>query len=384
MSDNKTANAIAITPVAALPALPAASPASAAGSPRPYVNERMNSRSAHRIDAAKPAWSVPLDPEFSPRFVLAASGRVVVAGSIRWEMFAAGKRTGLATAAGEDAEISASTLYATDHLSQLACVSLDAAAGPAVPLTGQKEYLRTFVHRHGDTVVVASALEAMNPVMKVASRIASLQTIRLGAPDKVEYGRLVSAADRAYAEYDSTRLCVAAHNEFIVAARQDTVEFLDLDLVVRRKLTGTFRPLGLSLDESGRIYLLVDSALWILAPNGDCLTVPLDGLVPFHRPPIVGYDHRVYLVAPRTIRALNPDGKTAWTYQASGQVAGAIVTAGGNLLVAAGDQLVLFNSKGQPLVVRAFPGESLRAAPALAADGEVVVVTDRAVHCLRA
>ena len=148
-------------------------------------------------------------------------------------------------------------------------------------------------------------------------------------------------------------------------------------------------PHALSMDESGRVYLLctVDhrQQLWIVAPSGEYSSVPMPGGVsPFHRAPIVGYDHRVHVLSLNGIVTVDAAGQLDWHFDASGRVAGATVSADGQLIAAIGDSILAFNPKGESRVLCRFPGEQLMASPVLGSAGELYGLTDRRLHCLRA
>jgi outer membrane protein assembly factor BamB len=188
-----------------------------------------------------------------------------------------------------------------------------------------------------------------------------------------------------------------------VVATHDRIFTIDMELEVQQELTGSFGPMALSLDEAGRIYIIVyiggtrdcflggHYELWLLTPDGERLWAyefPAGMQACF--PPIVGYDHTVYsFAAPggydvngQTLYAISPDGKLRWSRPEPGQYAHAVVTADDFLLVARGSDVAAYDSNGERKVLFTFPGEVLNAPPLLTERGELIVASTTALHCL--
>jgi outer membrane protein assembly factor BamB len=237
------------------------------------------------------------------------------------------------------------------------------------------ETKRTYFHRRPDGVtIVASSDESASP--------------HNPAPTRVTYLQVFDAAGQATATRDALNapLYVAMHENFPVLARRGAVDFLDLSLNTQRRLEADITPHGLSLDETGRSYLLCAvqnrQQLWILTPTGEYSATSLpDGVAAFHRPPVVGYDHRIYLLALDRILCLSASGQIEWQYQAPGRVAGAAVSTNGQLLASIGDAVVALNPGGEDRTLCRVAGEQLMGSPILGSAGELYALTGRRLHC---
>jgi hypothetical protein len=127
----------------------------------------------------------------------------------------------------------------------------------------------------------------------------------------------------------------------------------------------------------------VRRVLWIITPRGEHMAeVELPAAMSkLTAPPLIGYDHRVYVVSPARILCVGPDGKTIWDKHASG-VVGASVTADGQLLVADGSDVVVFSSEGRPRRLADVTPETLSTAPIVLGSGEIVVASEKTVFVI--
>src|SRR5262249_43624478 len=150
----------------------------------------------------------------------------------------------------------------------------------------------------------------------------------------------------------TTQLLAALHEETLVVATADHVYLTDLNLHIHADLKDSFEPIRMSLDETGRIYLVVrvkgQPALWLLTSKGERqLSVPLPvDLQYLLTPPVIGYDHRVFLCAPNHLVAIGPDGRRAWEQTPKQAMGGISATADDQLLVADGRELAVFDATG--------------------------------------
>src|SRR5262249_30258060 len=82
--------ATAIRPVSGSTVIPTAQvPRDGADSPRPFLNDELNSRLAMRLPQGtwKLRWKAAVEDEFRPTYVLHAGDRILVQGSARWQLF---------------------------------------------------------------------------------------------------------------------------------------------------------------------------------------------------------------------------------------------------------------------------------------------------------
>jgi hypothetical protein len=251
-------------------------------------------------------------------------------------------------------------------------------------------YRRAFLSRRGRKLIVASVEFVTNPHSNYFPNLSAVNVVDVGEPHEVDSltGILRSARPLAELTRDISLLFAALHDETLYLATRDRVYLADLDLKIRAELAGQFEPVAMSLDEAGRIYLLVRAegrtALWLLSPQGERLmafTMPSD-LKLTATPPIVGYNHRVYVLGADRMLAINPDGKLAWVRPVNGQRGGAVITADDQLLVSDGRDLAVFNQEGQRSVLSSFDNETLFTPPVLTASGEILVASERRLYLL--
>jgi hypothetical protein len=269
----------------------------------------------------------------------------------------------------------------------------DGGSAFSLLLQGGKEFGQEFVARRGSQLLtVSTALPANEPPDPEETHI---ELTELGDPAGPHVVQDLM--------YESSRMMAAMHGDTLVVSTHDRIFTIDRELEVQNELTCSFGPMALSLDEAGRIYIIVyvggkrdvflggHYALWLLTQDGEGLWAydfP-DGMQACF-PPIVGYDHTVYTFAApggydvngQQLYAISPNGKLKWSHPVPGHYAHAVVTADDHLLVSVGSDIVVFDPKGERRVLYTFSGEELCSPPLLTDKGELIVASRTAVHCL--
>ncbi len=387
MSDAKQS---ALRMVATREHLPAAGVTGPAECLRPFGNEGLNSRLARTLPAGawKVRWRADLPAADVFTAILHSAGRTLVTGRSRWFLFDdKGMQLASEDTAGEDAQIDPpqAAFYLANRYSNIAAHSLSNGRPQyRFRVEGTQDYARTFIDRSGSRMIVASAKRALNPMNPAPVKVSALESYEFLEPAKMDEDQLTSAQQRAIRHYEATRLWTAVHGEAIVLAFTNTVEYLDRSLNLQHSFSAAFEPQGLSLDEAGRLHMLVQTGakqgLWLISRDGETLAVALPQPV-FQRPPVIGYDHTVYLLGAGHVTAVSENGKVAWTYASMGRVCGAMALPDNRLLVGAGSVVLALDTKGGAITAHEFAGESLTLPPVLAS-GELLVATQTHLYCL--
>jgi hypothetical protein len=321
-----------------------------------------------------------------PAALLTAPDRVVVDGTDSWVLV---DRAGHVVKDGErgDGELvtdpANGLFYFADTGGAIAAHSLrDGAKAFAVSVYFGDGFGRTFIERSERHLLVVSIERAVDAHGGEKPELSVVEVQDLGNPFTFsDTLRLTSARRVAYLFRDTVKLLAAGRRGGLALATEDRLYLADRQLALEAELTGTFVPEALSLDEAGRLHVIVGAAdprrLWVVTAEGRRVAdVPVPAGAGAAIPPVVGYDHRVIVVGHEEAAALSAAGKPLWTGPTHGGPAGASVTADDELLVAAGVELAAFGPDGARRVL--YTAENaLRASPVMMADDEVLVVTDR-------
>jgi hypothetical protein len=125
-------------------------------------------------------------------------------------------------------------------------------------------------------------------------------------------------------------------------------------------------------------------ALWIVGRTGARVArPPLPAGLDVLAPPIVGYDHMVYLLGAQRIVAVSPAGAVLWDRALDGVAAGAVVTADRKLLVTTGAALDVYDAQGRRERLFTAEGDVLVTPAAATPDGDLVVAGRRFLYRLR-
>lgn len=363
---------------------------------RPYCNEELNSRVAGRLSSGvwKIKWRTDLDKGFQPSFVVQTGDRIITTGPYSWKLFDGQNGKPLAIdslGAGPVVLDKDRDLFYHPNAAGLV-LARQMSDGQMVFATGAysgKQFRRAYLARRGNHMLILSVEYLGQPHGGTAPSFSIIQVQDLGDPPQPDANKLLTAA-RTLAElsWDTIFVTAGLHGESLVVAIPSHVFLTDLALHVRKDLKDEFEPVAMSLDEAGRIYLLARAgnrvSLWVLSAEGNRLTafaLPKD-LQIGSTPPIVGYNHQVFIIGSDRVLAINPDGKLAWVRPVNGQGGGAVVTAGNELLISDGSDLVVFDPKGQRRVLHTFTGEVLNTPPVLTARGEILVASQERLYAL--
>jgi len=366
---------IALTFAPSRPATPPALPHPAPEVLRAHGGSRNNGRYATAIGNGEwhTVWTAPAVGDAFPHAVLAHGFGAFVNADSAWLHYDRAHLSDRRRRATGDAEwdTTRNLVYTTDHDSQFIAVPIPSFGhGFHAALVGGSNSTRSFLHRVKDTFVVASIADKIG-----GGKMTTLETIEVNHEGSRRRGLLI--------ETESGALLVAVHNEIIVAAYSNRVDFLDLNLQYLRRLSGVFEPRGLSIDEAGRVVMRVDGTLWQFTVRGECVATALpDGSPYLDSPPLIGYDHRAYVLGARRILEVSETGAPEWMYETADKITGAAITGDDRLLASIGSKLMRFTSDGRAATLREFPGETLLTAPAFNERGELLVMSNHALHCL--
>lgn len=390
------------TPLATVPLQDAArtapSRAQAASSqayPMHYANAGLNSR----LPAALPRgawrirWQKPLGQHESPISLLRSADRILVRFANSWLLFDNEGRPAGRGEVGPGAiflDASPGLFYVPTHADTLEGRRVaDGSLLFQTSISHGSTFVFPLIARAGNRLmVVGTEIEQFSHTPQPATE-STIEFKEFGKSFSVdETGMLNSVTRGGTLRVNSPALFAAVQGDVIHFAVPDAVASFSTDLQARSACSAKFTPRLMSVDEAGNAYLLVESggrpSLWAVTP--DCkrfINLPLEprygSLV---APPVIGYDHRIYLVSTSWAVAISPEGKIVWEREISGPAAGAGVTADDRLLVAAGDMVIAFHANGEPETLARFTGDKLITYPVLTAHQQILVASQQTLYCL--
>ncbi len=382
----------AITPATVPAPAPRAVPGADAQVLQPFVNAQQNSRLGVPAGNGKTwalKWRASISDNVQATTLLAAGERILAYGEMSWQLFdgrgnAIQERT--IGESGATLDPQQSLFYAADQFGRLAAFNLnDGKPAFTMLLRQTKAFRRTFIDRRGALLITVGFQLAVD-AHKEDPQYSIAEVTDLHDPGNrkswIDPGGPVIAHDLVA---HTNLMLPAMIGSSLVLALRDGVYVLDSALEIRHALTGSFVPAALSLDEAG-IHLVVQAgqtvSLWLLKPDGErvySFDLP-PGITRLLGPPIVGYNHVVYLISGRHILAVGQDGKLDWSREATSPIAGAAVTADDQLLTSEGSQVAAWDAKGERRVLFTFP-EALTTAPILTKSGELLAAGRSGLFC---
>jgi putative pyrroloquinoline-quinone-binding quinoprotein len=360
---------------------------------QPFANAQLNSRVGFALPSKKWSvlWKADLHPSFVPSWVLQGGNRILVqAGEFR--LFDLEGRKIAADRAGSapmflDRE--KGLFYGTVPTGYFAANQL-AKGTPAylfLPALGDSAR-RILIARKEKRLLIAGVERPVDPHGHVKPTRSVIQVTEIKEPVRTAGpGLLQSGKPLGELYVASPELMAAAGPDQVVFTTPRGIFLADWDLKVRAVVRGAFKVRRFSLGELGGIYLIVQLKtgleFWLLNREGGriySVTLPPEFPEP-PIPPLIGYDHRAYLVASNRITTISDRGDILWSYEASAPIAGAIVTANKRVLLCEGSRIVALNPANQSEVLATLPG-TLIAAPVLTSEGAILAIADKTLYCL--
>jgi hypothetical protein len=362
---------------------------------RAFASETMNSRTAGAIglNAFEVRWKTDLKQGLNAAYVLHSADRLLLPGEYEWQLFT---RDGKAVASGARGagEVvmhePSGVFYVPDPAGTIAAQQLaDGKRTFAMNAYSGKQFRRSLIFPQPNRLTIVSVEYLKQPHSRIDPNFSALEIFDLGTPPQVnQFGLLASAEAKVRLTRGSTLLLAAATNESVVVAIENCLFIADRELRGKAVLTGEFTPTALSLDEAGRMYVVVRTAerqaLWIVSPQGERLAAIEfgDDVPPIVTPPAVGYDHRAYVTAGEKLLAIEPDGKVAWETAAPGRVFRIAVTSDNQLIAASGKQLIAIDAKGESRTLMTLESGAFQTPPVVSAQGDVFVASATQLYCL--
>jgi len=390
---------VAIQPVSGSPVIPDAAPLQDVDVyTRPFANQQLNSRLIFELPDGiwEIRWQADIPENYPPEFVLIAPGRILLQqqeGS--WQLF---DRSGEAISQGGRGEGDITIDAANGlfyHCHHLGFVSVrDLATGEERFLLSSylgEGFRRSLISRDDQRLTILSTqLPAVTEGILQKPEYAVIEIQELGTPLRTDEDNvLLSATTLLDLIAYSMPFHIALHDRTLVIAVPDHIFLADENANITGDLQGRFTPLSMSLDEGGRIYMIVRTeneryALWVVTQEGNQLVDVEIPASPDHTftPPVIGYDHRIYVTIENRILAISPESALLWERYVAAPIAGATVTADNQLLVSSGNSVTAFDAMGDSNFLYFFEDEYVSTPPILTQRGRIIVATQRKLYYL--
>lgn len=361
---------------------------------RVFVNDEMNSRLTINPASGnwRIAWASQLPGAFQPVALLADGSRIALQGKGSWALLGAGGKAlagGILGPGNIALDPPNRRMFLPSQESRVMARSLEDGK-PLLILSGYfgQAFCREFIGPRDNGIVLVSLERMLKSKSSYKPDLSVIERYDFGSPMELGPKNVVKSASRtANLLRQTVELKAAMHGNSLAVAVPNAVYLADSDLRIQSEMTGEFTPLAMSLDEALNIYLLVETndgaALWALTPKAELrFSFPLlPGEKTIGTPPIVRYDHGVYVLTSARILCLDPAGKLQWERSVA-NLAGAAVAPSGDLLVAAGQELGVWSRDGERRILYRFEAAGSLATAPLTIDSGDVIVASR-THCYR-
>ena len=355
---------------------------------RAFVNDEMNSRIGVNIapGAWAETWATELPATFQTEALMTEGTRIALQGRSDWRLLSIdGNTIGQGGLGPGNIVLDPANrrMYLPSQESRVMARNLEDAQ-PVLMLMGYfgDGFRRAFLAPRGSGIVLVSVERMLRSKRPVKPDLTVVERYDLGTPMEIGVKNVVKSATRtANLLRQTADFKAAMHGDTLVMAVPNAVYFADSDLHIQSEMTGEFEALAMSLDELLNVYLFVrtndGTLLWAITPRGELrFAFPLragENIV--GTPPIVGYDHSVYLLTSTRVICLDAGGKLRWEHP--GASSGAVVTPAHQLLAAEGPEVALYARDGNRSVIHRVGRGVLATAPVALSNGVIAATRDR-------
>lgn len=362
---------------------------------RPYANNESNSRIPVLITDKlwDIRWQTAIDPFFPARFILTAKGNFIIQAVDRWYVLdSEGELTGRDFLGNSDIvfDPERKLFYYADRFGNIAAINLSSRKKAfSMQVHGLEDVERKYFCRIDHNFLLAEKSENKNPHDPSPLSFIYLEAYIIDEPPIVENGNLTSYKELYHTYYYTNQVAAASNLKHFVYSVENKIVIAGKDLKSESEFEDQFKPVSLSLDESGRIYMTVLNsenklALRVITPGGDLI---VDSEIPVEDhlnsiPPIIGYNHEIFLVFDDQVFSFTDDGKLKWQTYTDGKTGGAIVTSDNKLLLSEGSSISQFDEEGERQFIFQFPGENITTCPVITKNNNIIVAAGGNIYLL--
>jgi len=364
-----------------------------------FQNVMQNSRCANQLPEDQ--WHIgnkkEIYPDFNPRYILYIPNSVYIRGDMLW-MLLDSKGNDISTSvggSGERAYISheTKTLIQSEPGGKISIRTL--SNGESTATFNAKfgsSMAHALIYTLGEKVFFAGSKLPVPGVQSDSQDLFSiLERADIPSGDKSSRDLLLEDEIKSKPKpvlFDSPHICAVGFEDNVIVAEENRILFFDTSLQVVNLIKGEFKPVALSVDEMCRMHMIVSvegkSELWIVNREGgkEC-TIPL--FKPFDKveiPPIIGFDHTVYLITQNHILAACPDGRILWELPAKDIIKGAVITQDGKLLVTEGGEVAFYSLGGDRETLFKLEDEVICTPPVLSSDGKISFASEKNLYSI--
>lgn len=365
-----------------------------------FNNSGRNSRAS--IEIGKNIWNekrkVPLeDDEATPRQILFCKDRIIVYSDTQWQLFSTeGKKITSGGLGHSEVYMDRSNdvFYFSDYNGLVQARNLkDGSHKFSMFAMYGNSYRRAMFHTKDNFIYIFSIEQQEDPHGNHVRNSSVLEVLDMGKPIAVdEKGYLESAHRLNTISFRSIDVVTVSINETWVAAAPGHIIIADKNLNIKKVLKEEFVPRAISLDQSGKIYLVVNTndksgntitSLWVLSPEGEKLLSLLlpDNSVEEYFPPVIGYESNIFIPYGNKILSYNIKTKTLTENIIEMPFGGACVTAMDLLIIASGKMIYALDESGNINYLTHVENDKLTTNPVFIDSDHLICASEQFLYC---
>jgi len=249
------------------------------------------------------------------------------------------------------------------------------------------DFYRSYVNRIRDQIIVGGYELPLSGGSESphVPEIAAVETWKL---PKLSTDRTPQEIPEFYIDpivLGTPEVLIASYSDTIVVTENQRILFATQSLSVYSAIHINCEPVAMSVDGAGWVHLVckVNNSLelWVLNQQGQRklkIALPKVEEVDSIQPPIIGYDHTVYLIFDDKLMRVSIDGNSEIV--PIPDFVGAITTVDNMLLIATKTELKsLLKNRGMESLM-SFKGEEIISAPQFSDDGRLWLATDKNIY----
>ena len=370
-----------------------------------YLNAEKNSRLLSEFKLNKIwelKWQSPLDSALFPWFLLYANERILVQNQSGWQLFDTNGKM-ISSSGRTDGNLSIdhknNLFYQNEFSGFLQANNLNSGKTEFLvyPYFG-KGYERNVSWFNGNKFLcIGNELTVMTH--KSASKepdITLFEVTDITNKSEIDPDKILNSAQQIQKLIlKAKNVKTAVSKETIVAASDNFISLIDMNLNVKKIFQGKFIPMELSLDEQLNVYMIVKATdanninrffIWMINQVGELVRqteLPLKNENHEFYPPVVGTDFNTYIITGNKIFSVSPEGVLKSDNNLVDHSPGGSITTNGYILVPEGNILTAMDSSGKRNYIYKFEEDHLYTPPILSPQNEIYIASKNFLYCLQ-
>ncbi|MEO8232686.1 MAG: hypothetical protein ABI638_10405 [Ignavibacteriota bacterium] len=363
-----------------------------------FKNVLHNSRSAVKLgeNLWEEKWKVKVEKNLKPKSILFCNNRIILYGDTEWLLFdVEGKLLNSGSLGYTEINISPDNnqFYYSDYNGLIQARDLiNGAYKFSLFAMFADNYRRSEIFTNNRLIYILSKEEKEDPHGNHIRNSSVLEVQDIGEPRSIDDNDYLISANRLNTiDLRSLDVYSVFTGEYLILAIPDEILITDSQLKIKKIIKSKFIPLSMSLDQSGRIYLIVrytaadgnqKTGFWIITQDGlRILNLDLPSDNDFNFPPVIGYNSKVFLIAGNKVFNIDTNIHFFSEKIFETPLGGFTISKDNKLILSAGKLIYGLDDYGENIYITHLENENWATGPVFINNDTFICASSESLYC---